>query len=123
MVLDGESRVFDHINVALQSINSKYASRISEPVISMQKVFSYPGFDISVKSRVVQTGLSLVPHQTVKKVAFGTEAGVFTEMGIPTIICGPGSMEGQGHKPDEYISLEQIKSCEIALKKSVTLLI
>ena len=123
LVLDGESRVIDHIIVALQSINLKYASRIRGPVIRMQKVFSYPGFDVSGKSKVVQTGLSLVAHQTVKKVAFGTEAGVFNEMGIPTIVCGPGSMEGQGHKPDEYISLEQMKSCEIALKKSVALLI
>ena len=42
------------------------------------------------------------------KVAFGTEGGLFHDrLGIPTVICGPGSM-AQGHKPDEWVSVEQI---------------
>jgi acetylornithine deacetylase len=40
-------------------------------------------------------------------VSYGTEAGLFQEVGIPTVICGPGSIQ-QAHKPDEWISLEQI---------------
>jgi acetylornithine deacetylase len=44
-------------------------------------------------------------HSTV--VAYGTEAGLFQNAGIPAVICGPGSME-QGHQPNEYITLEQI---------------
>jgi acetylornithine deacetylase len=49
------------------------------------------------------------------KVAFGTEGGLFsTRLGIPTVICGPGSMS-QGHKPDEWVSLEQIGRCETML--------
>ncbi len=47
--------------------------------------------------------------------AFGTEAGFFDELGIPTIVCGPGSMAGQGHKPDEYISLEQLSACDLMM--------
>ena len=46
------------------------------------------------------------------KVAFGTEGGLFdARLGIPTVICGPGSM-AQGHKPDEYVSAEQLAKCE-----------
>jgi len=42
------------------------------------------------------------------KVAFGTEGGLFSQhLGIPTVICGPGSM-AQGHKPDEYVTVEQM---------------
>jgi acetylornithine deacetylase len=49
------------------------------------------------------------------KVAFGTEGGLFSErLGIPSVICGPGSM-AQGHKPDEYVSLEQMGRCEAML--------
>jgi acetylornithine deacetylase len=43
-------------------------------------------------------------------VAFGTEAGVFQEHGIPAIICGPGSID-QAHKPNEWIERSQITAC------------
>ncbi|MNT66928.1 acetylornithine deacetylase [compost metagenome] len=42
--------------------------------------------------------------------AFGTEGGLFDEAGIATLICGPGSM-AQGHKPDEFIAIEQVEHC------------
>jgi acetylornithine deacetylase len=44
-------------------------------------------------------------------VAYATEGGLFQRAGIPSIICGPGSIE-QAHKPDEYIALEQVAMCE-----------
>ncbi|MCV3211494.1 acetylornithine deacetylase [Mesorhizobium sp. YC-39] len=43
-------------------------------------------------------------------VAFGTEAGLFQEAGISAIICGPGSIE-QAHKPNEFVEVDQLKSC------------
>ena len=44
-------------------------------------------------------------------VAFGTEAGLFKNAGIPTVVCGPGSI-AQAHQPDEYVSLEQLAQCQ-----------
>ena len=44
-------------------------------------------------------------------VAFGTEAGIFKKAGIPTVVCGPGSIT-QAHQPDEYVTLEQLARCE-----------
>lgn len=44
-------------------------------------------------------------------VSFGTEGGIFQEAGIPTVVCGPGSIM-QAHKPDEFIELSQIEACE-----------
>ena len=43
-------------------------------------------------------------------VAFGTEGGLFDEMGVATLVCGPGSM-AQGHNADEYISIDQTERC------------
>ena len=43
-------------------------------------------------------------------VSFGTEAGLFQEIGISTVVCGPGSIE-QAHKIDEFIELSEIKKC------------
>ena len=44
-------------------------------------------------------------------VAFGTEAGLFKNAGIPTVVCGPGSIQ-QAHQPDDFVSLEQLARCE-----------
>ena len=44
-------------------------------------------------------------------VAFGTEAGFFQRAGIPAVLCGPGDIE-QAHRPDEYVELSQLHSCE-----------
>jgi len=44
-------------------------------------------------------------------VAFGTEAGIFKQSGIPTVVCGPGSI-GQAHQADEFVSLAQLAQCE-----------
>ena len=43
-------------------------------------------------------------------VPFGTEAGLFQEMGLDVVVCGPGSIE-QAHKPDEYVSRTQLQRC------------
>ena len=37
-------------------------------------------------------------------VAYGTEGGLYMQSGIPSIVCGPGSMD-QGHKPDEFVTV------------------
>ena len=43
-------------------------------------------------------------------VSFGTEAGLFQEVGIPTVVFGPGSIT-QAHQPDEFIEISQVKEC------------
>ncbi|WGT64222.1 acetylornithine deacetylase [Variovorax paradoxus] len=49
-------------------------------------------------------------------VAFGTEAGLFKNAGIPTVVCGPGSIN-QAHQPDEFVSLEQLARCELFMER------
>ena len=43
-------------------------------------------------------------------VPFGTEAGIFADLGMSVVVCGPGSIE-QAHKPDEFIELSQLDAC------------
>ena len=49
--------------------------------------------------------------ESPSKVGFGTEAGLFDAAGIATVICGPGSI-AQAHKPNEFVTLEQLARCE-----------
>ena len=53
---------------------------------------------------------SLNGDNTREFVSFGTEAGLFQEIGISTVVCGPGSIE-QAHKIDEFIILDELKKC------------
>ena len=52
------------------------------------------------------------------KVAYGTEGGYFASAGIPSIVCGPGSMD-QGHKPDEFIALSELAACNAMSRRLV----
>ena len=51
--------------------------------------------------------------------AYGTEAGLFHNAGVPTVVCGPGSIE-QAHKPDEFVERAQLDACERFLSKMGT---
>ncbi|RVB25142.1 M20/M25/M40 family metallo-hydrolase, partial [Mesorhizobium sp. M7A.F.Ca.CA.002.10.1.1] len=60
---------------------------------------------------------SLTGANNTIKMAFGTEGGLFSrDLGTPTVVCGPGSM-AQGHKPDEFVSVEQMRRCDNMLEK------
>lgn len=72
---------------------------------------SFPGLDLAPGAEVVELAKALTGSNNTGKVAFGTEAGLFDAKGIPTVVCGPGSIE-QAHKPDEYVTLEQVALCE-----------
>ncbi len=60
---------------------------------------------------IVQWALQLSNNSTVGKVSYGTEAGLFQQMGVPSVICGPGDI-AQAHRPNEFVSLEQLAQCE-----------
>jgi acetylornithine deacetylase len=78
-------------------------------------LWDYPGLGTASDAEVVNFVKGLTGANGTMKVAFGTEGGLFdARLGIATVICGPGSMM-QGHKPDEYVSVEQIERCEAML--------
>ena len=54
--------------------------------------------------------LALVGSNRTHAVSYGTEAGMFQAIGVPTIVCGPGNIR-EAHKPDEYIELSQVEAC------------
>ncbi|MFZ5789619.1 MAG: acetylornithine deacetylase [Pseudomonadota bacterium] len=79
--------------------------------ISFEEISAFPGLDMPEEEDVVVLAKSLAGSNRVRKVAFGTEAGLFQQAGLPTVICGPGSID-QAHKPNEWVSLEQLALCE-----------
>ena len=68
------------------------------------------GFDREDKSDACELISNLTGDNSRQVVSFGTEAGLFQEIGISTVVCGPGSIE-QAHKIDEFIVLDELKKC------------
>ncbi len=97
----------------------KYANEVLLP--EMKKIFpnssiekdiigEIVGFDREEKSEACELISSLTGDNSRQVVSFGTEAGLFQEIGISTVVCGPGSIE-QAHKIDEFIVLDELKKC------------
>ena len=68
------------------------------------------GFNRLEKSEACEFVSSITGDNSREVVSFGTEAGLFQEIGISTVGCGPGSIE-QAHTVDEYITFDQLKKC------------
>ncbi|PTD99538.1 acetylornithine deacetylase [Pandoraea apista] len=77
---------------------------------------AYPGLATPPDSDAARLLATLSGSDDFGTVAFGTEGGLFNEVGIPTVVCGPGSMD-QGHKPDEFVSVEQLAGCDAMLRR------
>ena len=80
-----------------------------------ETICEIPSFLGSADDRITRLAQRLSGEQRTTLVAFGTEAGLFKNAGIPTVVCGPGSI-AQAHQADEYVSLEQLARCETFMR-------
>jgi acetylornithine deacetylase len=87
-----------------------------EAGFSFETICEVPSFLGSAKDGITQLAQRLSGETTTTLVAFGTEAGVFKNAGIRTVVCGPGSID-QAHQPDEFVSLAQLARCEQFMQK------
>ena len=100
---------------AAADIVAPHLAQFPEASIEVVRLWDYPGLDTSPDAYVVGFAKGLVGGNGTIKVPYGTEGGLFAQrLGVPTVICGPGSM-AQGHTPDEFIEVEQLDRCEAML--------
>jgi acetylornithine deacetylase len=79
--------------------------------IDLEWLSQTAGLAASETDAIVQWAMRLSGNERVGKVSYGTEAGLFQNMGVPTVICGPGDI-AQAHRPNEFVTLEQLAQCE-----------
>ncbi|MEM9207557.1 MAG: acetylornithine deacetylase [Pseudomonadota bacterium] len=78
-----------------------------------------PGLETDPDADVVTLAKNLAGKNSHAKVAYGTEAGLFTNyLDIPCVVCGPGHI-AQAHKPDEFIAIDQLAACDQFLGRLV----
>lgn len=92
--------VDDVLRPAMQSVSP------SADVVT-RVVGEVEGLEPVANSEAIRIVSELTGANTADVVSFGTEAGLFQSLGISTVVCGPGSIE-QAHKPDEYVSRDQL---------------
>ena len=69
------------------------------------------GLAASESDAIVQWAMRLARSNSTGKVSYGTEAGLFQQMGVSTVILGPGDI-AEAHRPNEFVSLDQLAQCE-----------
>ena len=128
-VLDFEFRALpeDDIDAMVEQVKA-YARDELEPQmqaiapdcnIRFEQISGFPGLSTAPEHGFVAAARELANNDELSKVAFGTEAGLFTErVGIPAVVCGPGSII-QAHRADEYVDLSQLKQCDEFLERVV----
>ena len=89
--------------------------------IEFEEQNDFPPLNTSDNQEIISLCLKNIKSNSIETVSFGTEAGIFNKLGFQTVVCGPGSIK-QAHRPDEFIELDQLKKCEIFLKKIINTL-
>jgi acetylornithine deacetylase len=107
---------------------ARYAREVLEPRMravdsgagfGFEVVSGFPCLDVPPDAEVVTLAKSLAARNDHAKVAFGTEAGLFSDIaGIPTVVIGPGSIE-QAHTADEWIAVDQLKTCAAFIERLI----
>lgn len=104
------------IKAKIAELTAKMQARAPETGIELLQQESVPAMTDNDNGGLQQLISALTGDNERHKVAYATEGGQFTNSGIPTIICGPGSIE-QAHKADEYVELSEIARCDTFLQK------
>ncbi|MDC0855549.1 acetylornithine deacetylase [Candidatus Pelagibacter sp.] len=107
---DGEFLNLELDKYAYNVLLPEMKKTFSEASIVKKIIGEVTGFDREEKSDACELISGLTGDNSREVVSFGTEAGLFQEIGISTVVCGPGSIQ-QAHKIDEYIILDELKKC------------
>jgi acetylornithine deacetylase len=115
---DGEA-IAAKIRAAAERIAGRHRHIFAGARFEFAELQSYPALDTPADSEAVRFVQSLTGGNSTGKITFGTEGGLFQKaLGVPAVVCGPGSI-AVAHKPDEYVSEEQLAACDAMLGRLV----
>lgn len=99
-----------------EKIEPEMKAKSPDAGVTFEGIAAFPGLGVDEAAEVTTLVKSLAEVNGTGRVSYGTEGGLFDKAGIPTVVCGPGSIE-QAHKPDEWIAVDQIARCEVFLRR------
>jgi acetylornithine deacetylase len=106
----------DRFEILVRELESAMKAAAPEAGIENRTVNIVPGLAPMKDSPAEHLAMHLATANAAHAVSYCTEAGLFQEAGMPSVICGPGSIE-QAHKPDEYIEVSQLRKSEAFMQR------
>jgi acetylornithine deacetylase len=103
--------LYQEIRAYAQTLASQMQAIDQQSGIDLTWVSQTIGLAAAETDAIVQWAMQLSRNSSVGKVSYGTEAGLFQKMGVPTVICGPGDI-AEAHRPNEFVALDQLAQCE-----------
>ncbi|MBL4757271.1 MAG: acetylornithine deacetylase [Rhizobiales bacterium] len=90
--------------------------------IEIRIATNYPAFSTPLDHEAVRFVTGLTGDNDLRKLDFGTEAGLFQrDLGVSGVVCGPGDI-AQAHKADEFVTRDQLGKCDLFLEKLIAAL-
>ncbi|MEM5330413.1 acetylornithine deacetylase [Paraburkholderia sp. JHI2823] len=105
-------------NYAAKHVLPRMRERYPQAAIEFDCIGDIPALDERESTELQALVMGLLGETQPERVAYGTEASFFNAVGVPSIVCGPGSI-AVAHRPDEYVSLEQLGACEAFIQKVI----
>ena len=104
-------------DAAIAEAREGLRAQAPEADIMVEDMASYPALLTASASAVVATSQRLADGAaSATTVSFGTEAGLYAQAGIPTVVCGPGDI-GRAHKADEWIGLDELAGADRMMQR------
>ena len=107
-----EAFVRDEVLPELHAV-SPACGVVTEPVVAVQGLAPEPDSVAEAIARALAGD-----NAPAGAISFGTEGGLFQRGGVPTVVCGPGSIL-QAHRANEYIEVEQVEACIAFMRRLI----
>lgn len=111
----------DNMNDLVQNLRQRADSvvaRRGKGAIDIEITNEYPGLLTNLDNSFAKKIINAAGTE-ICKIGFGTEGGLFKEqLNMPVVVCGPGSID-RAHKPDEYITRDELTACDSFLDKVI----
>jgi acetylornithine deacetylase len=109
--------ILARVDALVETERQRLKAVATEADIVSEEMFSYPALDTGILDpATLQVARLAQDAQPPTTVSFGTEAGLYAQAGIPTLVCGPGDM-ARGHKTDEWIGLGELQAASAMMDR------
>ena len=112
-----ERAALEMADAIIANARDRLKAQAPEADIMVEDMASYPALMTASTSPAVATAQRLSGHSGgATTVSFGTEAGLYAQAGIPTVVCGPGDI-GRAHRADEWIGLDELAASDRMMQR------
>ncbi|MGD0492003.1 MAG: acetylornithine deacetylase [Steroidobacteraceae bacterium] len=108
--------LYEEIRAQAETLSREMRAIDPQSGIELEWASQTIGLASSESDAIVQWAMRLARSNQTGKVSYGTEAGLFQKMGVPTVILGPGDI-AEAHRPNEFVALDQLGKCETFMNR------